>query len=118
MKLCYLLFVLIIFSSCAKDKTTEIIEPSISICDSIPSSFSTDVYPVFDTYCISCHSAGSPSGGYSLENYAQISQNITICLQTMNSEPGVVAMPYQGSPLPDSLIRKIECWVEDGTQNN
>ncbi len=119
MKLVSLLILgLVLISSCSKDQTEPRIEQSQTHCDSIPKSFSTDVFPIFSANCVGCHNSSSPSGGYSLENYSEITQNLTICLKTIKHEAGNVPMPYQSNPLSDSLIEIIECWQADGAPNN
>lgn len=104
-------------TSCTMDKVHPVTDNNQS-CDSVPKSFAADVNPIFDQYCVSCHNSTDASGGYTFETYNDISQNIGICLKTMNHESGVVAMPYQDDPLSDSLIQIVECWLSDGALNN
>lgn len=119
-KLLYLPLLFLITASCSKDKTPEpvIVVPAANVCDSIPKTFSSDVQPIFQTYCVSCHSGSTPSAGYKLVDHNDISSNITISLEAIKHQAGVTAMPYFQPALSDSLIQVIECWVADGTPNN
>ena len=111
--------VTIFLANCTFDKVVPVVEENNpNVCDSIPKTFSADVEPIFTDNCMGCHNPGNASGGYDLTTHALISSNIEICLQTMNHESGVVAMPYQEPALSDSLIQVVECWYADGAPNN
>lgn len=115
-----IIFFIILFSSCSKDQTPDPIVEEIpaDVCDSIPKSFSNDIFPIIQNNCTSCHSGSTPSGGIKLADHNDVSSNINITLETINHEVGVTPMPYQQSKLSDSLIQVIECWANDGAPNN
>ncbi len=105
--------------SCAKDTTPEPEVVEVDVCDSIPKSFATDVQPIFDNNCVSCHNAANNfANGQSWETHAEIAANIESILTAINHEPGKTPMPYQLPKLSDSLIQVIECWAADGAQDN
>jgi uncharacterized membrane protein len=109
--------------SCHKDKAfpTTPIDPSV--CDSVQVSFANDIQPMFDNYCnnngSSCHNVSSASDGRTYETHAQIAADAEICYSAMNHEVGFTAMPL-GNPtkLADSLLTKMNCWINDGKPNN
>jgi len=111
-------FGFLLISGCAKDKTAIQNVPSDLFCDSIPPSFATIVYPIFEQNCIGCHTASNPQGGYNIETHALIVQEIQPILNTINHRPGAVPMPYQMNKLNDSLIGIITCWKDSGMPNN
>lgn len=115
-----IIFSILFFASCSKDQTPEPIieEPAVDVCDSISKAFASNVMPIFQDNCVSCHSGSFPSGGIKLADHNDISTNLTVVLKTINHESGVTPMPYQLPKLSDSLIQVIECWAADGAPNN
>jgi hypothetical protein len=109
-----------VFTSCLKDKTVEPTPPPTGPCaDTV--SFNDELLPqIFDISCNTsgCHDAGTGSSGYVFETYEQISSNADVILKVINHDAGFVPMPYGGEKLADSLIQKVECWIEQGKLNN
>ena len=89
-------------------------------CDTIEVNYSTDIYPVIETYCKGCHSGGNPSGGVRLEIYEQIAASgLNGSLYgSVSFSSGFIPMPYQGNMLPNCYITMIKNWVENGVPNN
>lgn len=106
-------------ASCNKDKAAPIPEPAQ--CDSIQVSFANDIQPIFDNNCnnAGCHSAASQADGRVYVTHGQIAADAEICYSAMNHEVGFTAMPL-GNPtkLADSLLNKMNCWIQDGKPNN
>jgi hypothetical protein len=117
LRMLFFLFIHLFFS-CTKDKAAISNLSSANTCDSIPSAFLNDVFPVFEQNCISCHNPTNPQGGYILDSHSLIVQNIQIVLTTIQHRPGAVPMPYQTAQLNESLIRIISCWKDNGLLNN
>jgi len=129
MKYIYIIIVLLFLSSCKKNKASS---PSPTVasttpagqayCDTVTVSFSSQVKPIFNVNCSTsgCHNSASSAGGYVLMNYSQISNNNTITrsLNTMKHMSGYSPMPKFAATLNDSLIQQIECWINQGKQNN
>ena len=107
----FLLFCLIVYViSCTKDET--------SLCDIDP-SFSDDVQPIFNMYCISCHESNAASGGVSLNDFSSVYNHINSSISEI--EQGT--MPPIGMPTPtnsekDSILEIINCWVSMGKKDN
>lgn len=86
-----------------------------SDCDTLNVSYPATVFPIFETYCLSCHSGTAPEAGLDLANYsvvAQLAQNGTL-LAVIRQEPGYAAMPPGGAKLTDCELAKIEIWIND-----
>lgn len=98
--------------SCTREKVTPI-DPT---CTSTI-SFSNEVMPIIQANCIGCHDQGNASGGYDLSSYASISTNANAVVGSMKGS-GYQFMPQGGTPIPDSLIQKINCWIQQGKQDN
>jgi hypothetical protein len=109
----YLLVGLIwICFSCVKDKVPVLIDPNCA--DSV--SFSNDVWPIISENCAGCHGVGN-STGYVFTNHTTVSLNANAIVGSMRSE-GFQLMPIGGPALPDSIIQKINCWIQQGKLNN
>lgn len=98
--------------SCTREKVTPIDQQ----CNSTI-SFSTDVLPIMEANCVSCHQPGNASGGYDLSSYTAISANANAILGSMKAN-GYQLMPQGGPALPDSTIQKISCWINQGKLDN
>jgi len=106
-------------SSCTKETAAEPVVVTPDVCDSIPASFATDVMPIIQTNCTTCHnSSNNTANGQNWESYADVNANSVAILKAMKHESGVVAMPYQLDKLSDSLIQVIECWIDNGKLDN
>jgi hypothetical protein len=103
---------LVIFGTtqCSKDKVPEVTSNNCS--DTI--RFSTQIMPLIQNNCISCHDAGLQAPA--LTNHAEISANATQIYNSLNGQP--VLMPSGGPALADSLIQQMNCWIQQGKPNN
>lgn len=101
---------LIIFGySCTKEKT-----PVVSNDCPTTISFVATVKPMIDANCVSCHGTGGTSP--ELTNHAQISANASAISGTLKGTPQF--MPQGSAPLADSLIKKFDCWIQQGKLDN
>jgi hypothetical protein len=99
--------------SCKKDRVPAVIvDPNCT--DTI--SFATQILPMMEANCTSCHGAGN-STGYTLTDYSNISTNAAAILNSI--QPNASNLMPQGAPaLNDSLIQQFSCWKFQGTLNN
>jgi len=111
-----LIVIAVSFFSCVKDIGPLPVPKSVTFCDSLNMKWSTDIQPIIQANCAisGCHSAGAYIGDFTA--YAGVkakadngSLNNRVIIQKN--------MPPSG-PLPDSLIQKIDCWIQKGAQNN
>lgn len=82
-------------------------------------SFSQDVQPLINTNCSTsgCHAAGFNSP--TLLTHADVDANATSILARMQKDPtDSQLMPFGGPKLADSLIQKINCWIDQGKLDN
>jgi mono/diheme cytochrome c family protein len=108
---------LILFSGCYYDTENELYFDSIA-CDSVAGTYLSEVKPIIDRNCISCHNSASPSAGIVLDNHTGLSANATRALASMNHEAGVSQMPKGSPKLSDCDIKKVRVWIDKGKPNN
>lgn len=99
--------------SCKKDKTQQ----SLFSGDCVDTVyFETEILPIIQQNCNTsgCHDSGGASGGYVLTDHSLISSSALQVLSAVRHENGSTPMPLGGDKLPDSLIQKIACWVQQG----
>ena len=73
-------------------------------------SFSADVKPILDNYCIQCHSGsgeGESASGFAVDDYDSLMQGTKF---------GPVVVP--GSSMSSSLYLTIGTWIDQGAKNN
>lgn len=92
----------LLIAGCSKSSTTPDYTPN---CSGTAKSFKTDVYPVFQNACQSCH--GNFSG------YAQIAADKSAIRSKIVSG----SMP-QGGSLSDTQKNNVVCWIDNGAPNN
>ncbi len=108
-----IVFLMIAISSCTKDKVGgDLPYPELICSDTI--SFAIDVLPIIENNCTGCH---DNSNGYTFTNHQNISDNYAAIVGSMKGV-GYQLMPQGGPALPDTVIQKIQCWVNQGMKNN
>lgn len=118
--LCLFLSLPVLFMTGCYNDSKEYLYPELSgDCDTTNVTFALSVKPIIDGNCKSCHSGSSPSGGVSIENYAQTKAlaDDGRLVNVINATGGYPLMP-QGAALPDCSIKTIEIWVAAGAPNN
>ena len=98
-------------TSCSKQKVSSVTNPNCT--DSV--YYSTQIKPMLDTYCLSCHDVGN-STSYTITNHSNTSSNATNILKAMRGE--LQLMPQNGPALNDSLIQQFNCWINQGKLDN
>ena len=94
-------------------------------CDTLQEiSFSNQVFPVVQNYCLSCHNTSIANGGVMLNNYSNVKttaemtrNNTSLLVGVIRNQDGFKAMP-PGYQLDECSIRIIELWIGQGLQNN
>lgn len=119
MRLVFIVFTLFIgMISCTKNKAIE-----LDLLEKYPCvdliSYAQVIEPMINQSCnvSGCHNS-TASAGYEFTSYDVVSNNATIINKVISRESGVTPMPYGQDQLPDSLIAKFRCWIEQGTLNN
>jgi hypothetical protein len=115
MKISSFIILFLIVCSCKKDKVEFY---STSNCSDTV-SFNTEILPIIIENCSACHDNGQ--NGYSFTNHANISANSSAIIGSMRNS-GFLLMPRDGNnisyALPDSIIQRVECWIDQGKKNN
>ena len=101
--------------SCAKEKVPTTVLDTSSCKPNV--SYLNEIKPIISNHCVSCHSSKNPNGGYDLTNYDGLTKNVSKVLGSMKQDGTVESMP-QGYKVADSLIQKLNCWINQGFKNN
>ena len=85
--------------------------------------YSTDIQPIFNTYCTGCHGV---SGELNLTSYSKLMDGGTsgsvvilengagsLIIKKLRNED-IPAMPYNNCCIDATLINKIEAWIDEG----
>jgi uncharacterized membrane protein len=90
-------------------------------CDSFTTvSYFTNVKPILQAKCNSCHSGGSPSGGVPMGTYSTdkiIAANGKL-FGTINHASGYSPMPQGEAKMDVCQITLIKKWIDAGSPNN
>lgn len=120
----FLLTLMIIFllSACYYDSIEYLFPEENNQCDTTSFSYSTDVKPILQNNCYSCHSNSSSSlgGGIKLEDHADVTVQASNgrLMGTITHSDGFVQMPQGAPKLEDCKITIIRKWIEAGMLNN
>ncbi|MEI8203038.1 MAG: cytochrome c [Bacteroidota bacterium] len=121
--LAMMLFSALFLSGCYTDKEDVLYrftQSGSTICDTTSVTYSQTIAPIMQSYCNVCHSAASPSGGWTTENYSGL-QVIALngkLYGVVSQATGFSAMPKGGNKISDCDIAKIKRWIDSGTLNN
>jgi mono/diheme cytochrome c family protein len=112
--------VILLFGSCTWHNEEEYFADTTDSCSTANMSFQTDIQPLLQTSCVSCHNSGFASGGINLDGYDNIKSiaQSGLLSKVINHESGVVAMPMNADKLTECTIKKIDAWIEQGAKNN
>lgn len=89
-------------------------------CDLTSISWTSDVKPLVDQFCVACHQGSSPAAGLLLEGYQDVKASVlqgefSIRINKPSSDP--LKMPPNA--LIDSCsIEKINIWIANGALEN
>ncbi len=75
-------------------------------------SYTQNIKPVMDNYCISCHQAGSQDPD--LTTYQLVKDNSAMIYQDIVSG----SMPEGGEKLPSTTIQTFQNWMNNGMPEN
>lgn len=100
-------------SSCTY-KETEQEMPVVTLCDSLNVTYSGDIQEIISVNCnmSGCHDGTFPEfiSYQGLKDYVDNGKINQRVLVDKNMPPS--------APLADSLLAKIQCWIEEGAPNN
>jgi hypothetical protein len=111
---------LVLQFSCTKDHASAPV--AAFVCSQTSVTYTKQIKIILDQYCAisGCH-AGANSSGILLDDYANSKSNFKVgnTLCTIKHQNGCKPMPYPStaSPLSDSLVTIIECWITNDFPN-
>lgn len=134
-KFLFVLMLIVVFVACSKTSEDQLTNTPPAggstggtggtggtTCDTVAMKYSTNVVPILQANCYSCHGNGNTggSGGISLDGYTNLKKwaDNGYLLGVINHAAGYVAMPYGGGKLSDCEINKITAWINQGKLNN
>ncbi len=116
---CVLLFLAL--SSCYYDNKEDLfVYLDDQPCEFTTISFTTDIVPILDQYCVSCHRPADQQGGINLVGYQQAVKYAKdgSLYGSANHAAGYVPMPVGTRKIPSCDIQKLKAWIDSGAQNN
>ena len=104
---------IVFMSSCGKD------DPDMEDCTGITPTYTSDIKAILDASCAKsgCHDPITKQNGFDFSTYATaepISQ-MDVFLGAVQHKDGYTPMPNDGGKLPDSQIKLLTCWVQNGS---
>ncbi|MBM3435267.1 MAG: cytochrome c, partial [Bacteroidetes bacterium] len=101
------------------NENTDTIQPPFDTvaCDSSNVTYNGIVFPVLNTYCISCHSGATPSGALDFTDYGDVAfvAESGQLLGSLKHLEGYTPMPQDAPKLSACEIAMIQKWVQDTT---
>lgn len=90
-------------------------------------SFASDVKPLLESHCDTCHLGGGVKGGFNMDTreaaiiegrngprIAPGNSAASALIRHVKGEPGVKRMPPKGEPLTDAEIATLTAWIDQG----
>lgn len=110
-KIIYVLSSTILLTAC-ESRTIEEISSDVPLSEKV--FYSTDIKPIMDTNCNSCHSQSSPGAYKKFDNYNDTKNNIETILDRIQKPANVpTKMPLFGTLSP-SQIETFLKWKQNG----
>jgi cytochrome c5 len=110
--------IIIISATLAACKTAEkpvAEKPKPLDCSGKAYTFLADIKPIMDQHCVRCHNTNMKAGyNFYDEAFVKKAASSGYLLGTIKHQKGYDAMPAGGPQLDQSLIDKIECWINSG----
>lgn len=108
---------LMVFTTCKTTKQPEkvVVAKPPPDCSTMAPTYSFDIRPVFETFCLNCHGEEG-DGGYSFTRISEIKRAAQsgALLGSIKWQKGYSRMPEHGEQLDANTINKIECWINNG----
>jgi len=123
MKKIILPLVLFILSGCYYDSEEALYGTPNTVCDTSVTKFSTEIKPILQSNCLTCHSNASAignGGGIRLQDYADVKTQVNNgkLIGSIEHRAGFSAMPKGGGMISDCNILIINTWITRGSLND
>ena len=110
---------LLVTTACTNYNEEELYSKPPDTCQITTATYLTDVKPILQRNCYTCHASAIKEGGVILDTYEGVKhlagRNL---MAVINHEPGYPQMPKGGEKLPACDIAKIQKWVDTGMLDN
>lgn len=100
-----------------KHAETATVTPKPTVdCSTETPVYTTDIKPILEKSCNSCHGRMRTAGGYNFTKMEDIKRAADKgeLIGTIKWTEGYAHMPMRADKLDDLTIHKIECWVQNG----
>lgn len=117
--LLFLMLLLVVVNGCYFDVESTLYPEAT--CIPVPSpTYATDVAPLLNVHCNSCHSGDFASAGVRLDGYNYVKNYVDNkkLMGSINWSSGYSSMPKDASKLSACTIDKINQWILSGALNN
>jgi cytochrome c5 len=123
MKKFILPLLVLMVASCYYDSEEALFGKPGTGCNTETANFSTEIKPILQSTCMSCHSnsAASSSGdGIRLQDYADVKKYVLNgkLMGAIQHLSGFSAMPKGGGKISDCNILILNSWITKGILNN
>ncbi len=111
-----IIIVSVLIVSCTRDAEEEL----APACTTDNMRYSTDILPIIQANCYSCHAESIATAGVILEGYDHVKARADNGDLTgvITHAAGYTPMPNNSAKLSDCDINKIKSWVENGAPDN
>jgi hypothetical protein len=88
-------------------------------CSGVSPKYTNDIDKIVNESCATagCHDAITKAVGLNMSTYdgTKSATKSDKFLKSIKHESGATKMPLGGNKLSDQIIKRIECWVQNGT---
>ena len=118
--LCLITGSILVIIGCSKTSEDKLASPDPPACDTVGMMYSTDIKPILQANCYSCHANGNAEGGILLDAYESVKDVAEDgkLIGVTTHATGYPPMPQGGAKLSDCDINKIKDWINNGASNN
>jgi hypothetical protein len=95
-------------------------------------SYSNDIQPIFDEYCVTCHGSIVAENGLRLDDYDHVMKGTrygsvvmpgkssfsTLVYVLDGTASEEIAMPHAGAQLSQNRLTNIKYWIDAGAKDN
>ena len=109
---------LFLLSSCVSNVEEELYP--IDMCDTTQVSYITDITPIIEVNCYSCHEGVGSISGIPLDGYTNLKAQVDAgrLVGALRHLSGFSPMPQNAPSLPECELLHIEAWVNLGAPDN
>lgn len=89
-------------------------------CSQVEIKYSTDIQPILDASCVSCHNTSSPAAGLDFSTFSDSEKTAKdgSLLGSIEHQANYTPMPLNSPKLNDCQILTIITWINEGSNNN